>query len=163
MHAAAAGDIQMQPGDSIHHSPPSPAARPRLFTVLGQTGALVFLCDLVVLTLYVWLISVGTWTHWPTRWYSYDALATSFSRGRLWLDEGLLPPCSPFLILMSPLPARAYLSQDASLYKGRFYLYFGPVPALLLLPAKTCSPGASGTNISSSSVRPASSSSNHFF
>ncbi|HEX8990666.1 MAG TPA: hypothetical protein VF784_03220, partial [Anaerolineales bacterium] len=34
--------------------------------------------------------------------------------------------------------------QDLSLYKGRFYLYWGPVPALLLVPIKSLIPGVIG-------------------
>jgi hypothetical protein len=136
----------MQSSASIHHDPSPPAARRGLFTSeLYQVSALVFLCILLVLTLYVWLISVGTWTHWPTRWYSYDALATSIGRGHLWLDE---KPAPALLALSDPYDPAARQGvpypQDASLYKGRFYLYFGPMPALLLLPAKALIAGRIG-------------------
>ncbi len=92
----------------------------------------------IVLVVYVWLISVGTWTHWPGRWYSYDELATSFRQGRLFLPQ---KPDPALLALPNPYDpaARQGMSflQDASLYNGRYYLYFGPVPALILAPIKT--------------------------
>ncbi len=98
---------------------------------------LVVLVDAMLITLYVWLVSVGTWVHWPGRWQVYDALATSFSHGQLSLSER---PNPSLLALADPYDpaARAGIPfpQDLSLFHGRFYAYFGPVPALILLPLK---------------------------
>ena len=62
----------------------------------------------------------------------YNLLADSFLAGKLSL---LLKPATELLRLPDPYDPAANGSlrlHDASLYKGRYYLYFGPVPALLL-------------------------------
>lgn len=68
----------------------------------------------------------------PTLPLSYPALATQFLRGRLSLP---LEPDSRLLMLPDPYDTDAnlpYRVLDASLYHGKFYLYFGAVPALVL-------------------------------
>jgi hypothetical protein len=107
-----------------------PVQRPHIFLLAG-------ICALFVLVVYVWLISVGTWIEWPGRSNYYDQLATSFGRGQLALD---IKPDPALLALPNPYDtdARAGIDYplDMSLFKGRFYVYFGPVPALLLLLPK---------------------------
>jgi len=102
-----------------------------------QVFLLVFLCDLFILTVYVWLISGGSWTNWPTLNNYYDQLATSFAHGQLSLQA---KPDPALLVLRNPYNYNARngipYPPDISLYKGKFYLYFGPVPALILLIAK---------------------------
>ncbi len=92
-----------------------------------QVFLLVFLCDLFVLTVYVWLISAGSWTNWPTITHYYDQLATSFTHGQLSLkakpDPALLAltnPYDPNSRKGIPYPG------DISLHKGKFYLVFRP-------------------------------------
>jgi hypothetical protein len=106
---------------------------------------LVILCDLFVLTVYIWLISIGHWTKWPASSSYYYSLATSFSRGQLSLD---LKPYPALLALPNPYDpdARTGIAypQDVSLYRGKFYLYFGPVPALILVIARILSSGVIG-------------------
>jgi hypothetical protein len=97
---------------------------------------------LLVLTAYVWLVSIGTWTKWPQTYSHYDMLAAAFRLGQLYLEK---QPSPALLALPNPYdPAMLkdvpYL-MDASLYRGRYYLYFGPVPALILLVAKFLIPG----------------------
>jgi hypothetical protein len=92
---------------------------------------------LLVLAAYVWFVSTGTWTRWPTASTYYNQLASAFAQGHLWLD---LKPNPEVLALANPYDPEmrtgvTYLS-DASLYQGKYYLYFGPVPALLVLPVK---------------------------
>jgi len=98
-----------------------------------QVFLFVFLCDLFVLTVYAWLVSAGSWTNWPTLTTYYDQLATSFAHGQLSLEA---KPDSALLALSNPYdPSERHLltyPKDFSLYKGRYYLYFGPVPAMLL-------------------------------
>ncbi len=96
-----------------------------------------------VLVGYVWIVSLGTWTKWPEAYdYShYDKLASGFLHGQLFLQEA---PSAELLALSNPFDAAQrgdmpYLI-DASLFEGRYYLYFGPVPALLLLPIKVLVP-----------------------
>ena len=105
-------------------------------------------CCLIILTVYVWLISVGTWTRWPTHWYAYDSLATSFLHGQLSLETR---PDPALLALSNPYDPAARQGipypQDASLYNGRFYFYFGPFPALFLVIAKSFIPGQIGDQV----------------
>lgn len=110
-------------------------------TVLLLTLVSVF----IVLGAYIWLISCGLWTNWPPTTTYYDQLATSFSHGNLALEA---KPDPALLALPNPydpsqrtgIPAPT----DISLFKGKFYLYFGPAPALLLLVARILLPGGIG-------------------
>ena len=92
---------------------------------------------LFILLIYAWLISFGSWTYWPTLTSYYDQLASSFDHGRLSLD---IKPDPALLALANPYDpaARTGLNalNDASLYKGKYYLYFGPVPAVFLAIVK---------------------------
>jgi hypothetical protein len=105
----------------------------------------IILCSILILTLYVWIVSRGTWTQWPTRTTYYDQQAASFAHGQLALAA---KPNAALLTLSDPyVPAnRANIPfpLDVSLYGGKFYLYFGPVPALLLLLPKTLVRGPIG-------------------
>ena len=67
-------------------------------------------------------------------WHHYDYLVDGFLEGQASLS---VRPAPELLALRDPYdpslngPWRLW---DASLYHGRFYLYFGPTPVLLLLP-----------------------------
>jgi hypothetical protein len=84
---------------------------------------------------YVFFITAGTFTDWPTWNANYNQLAEGFRAGHLYIPSVPSPQ-----LLAKPDPfawsnfGLWYL--DASLYKGHYYLYWGPVPALLLLVAK---------------------------
>ncbi len=118
----------------------------RLKTALLGPGVLVTIaCDLVLLLAYIWFISIGTWTHWPTASSAYDQLATAFAQGHTWLDQqpdprilALSDPYDPGQRSGLPYPL------DYSLFQGRYYLYWGPAPALLLLAVKWLHPGVIG-------------------
>ncbi len=96
--------------------------------------ALTFGCVAAVLLAYVWYISVGSWTTWPESGTYFDQQARAFLHGQLALE---LPPDPQLLALENPYdPAQRgqmEFPRDMSLHNGRFYLYFGPVPALVLL------------------------------
>ena len=88
---------------------------------------------LLVVMIYIWFGSSGTWTTWtsPTRYYA--KLAESFEIGELYLleepDQNLLMLSNPY----DPLARKnTKAPTDYSLYKEKFYLYWGPVPALFL-------------------------------
>ena len=91
------------------------------------------LAILLVITAYVWFISFGSWSKWPVTSNYYDQLATAFEHGSLSLE---IKPNQTLVALPDPYDpsARAGLNypKDVSLYKGKYYLYFGPVPALIL-------------------------------
>jgi hypothetical protein len=94
----------------------------------------IALAVLVIIAVYAWFVSFGTWTVWPTRTTVYQQLANSFADGQLYLKR---TPDAALLALENPYnpKARAGYSypQDASLYDGKYYYYFGPVPALMLM------------------------------
>src|SRR5271157_4620469 len=93
---------------------------------------------LLIITVYVWLISFGSWFKWPATGNYYDQLATAFEHRSLSIET---KPTRALLALPDPYDpsARAGINypKDFSLYNGKYYLYFGPVPALILASFKS--------------------------
>jgi len=91
-------------------------------------AALVIVVELV----YVWYVSVGQMREWPPTSNMYSTLAESFARGRLDL---LVDPPPELIRLENPYDPiqRQGLSvlHDASYFRGRYYAYWGPAPAVL--------------------------------
>ncbi|MDZ4158859.1 MAG: hypothetical protein U1B80_03625, partial [Anaerolineaceae bacterium] len=90
-----------------------------------------------VALVYIWVLTAGKMTVWTPHSQYYDRLASSFLEGQASLLES---PPSELLNLENPYDWRAregidYL-WDVSLYDGKYYLYWGPVPALAALPYK---------------------------
>ena len=85
---------------------------------------------------YVFFVSAGRLTHWPTYLTFLDDLAEGFRAGHLHLAveprPALLAKANPFDPAWKDL-----WYWDASLHGGHYYLYWGPVPALLLAGWKT--------------------------
>ncbi len=112
-------------------------SRPRQVYLLG--------CLIVIFSLitYTWYASVGRWTDWPESTDYYDQLASSFQHGKLWLEE---EPSPELLSLPNPYDYSARKSAnisflwDATLYQGKYYLYWGPMPALILAFIKSIFP-----------------------
>ncbi len=92
----------------------------------------------IILIFYLWLITYGNWTAWGHTTSYYDKLATSFSEGHLYInikpDPALLAVPNPYSPQNRP-PIQNDV-WDMALYNGKFYLYWGPVPALLITPLK---------------------------
>jgi hypothetical protein len=90
---------------------------------------------LAVELIYVFVISAGHFTHWPVTTKYVNDLAEGFRHGHLHLAT---EPPPALLAAPNPFdPANAgYWLWDASLYRGHYYLYWGPVPALLLAAFK---------------------------
>jgi F0F1-type ATP synthase assembly protein I len=111
----------------------------------NHSHGLTILPGFLVIVIYVWLISAGLWITWPRTTNYYAQLATAFQHGQLFLK---ITPDSALVALPNPYDPGARsgipVLLDASLYKGRYYLYFGPVPALLLLIIKPLFSGAVG-------------------
>jgi hypothetical protein len=88
---------------------------------------------LFVLGIYLWFIGIGPWRERGYTSDYYSRLATSFRNGHLYLEE---QPDPDLLALPNPYDHRARkdvsVVGDASLYKGKYYLYFGPFPSLLI-------------------------------
>lgn len=92
---------------------------------------------------YTWTATAGTWTNWfPGKFSYYDSQANAFLHGQLALLE---KPDPRLLALANPYSfwerheSIPYI-WDSSLYQGRFYLYWGPAPALLAAGIKLLFP-----------------------
>ncbi|MCC7118635.1 MAG: hypothetical protein IT310_08935 [Anaerolineales bacterium] len=113
----------------------NPSAR----TLYDRGREYAFLVPLTgtILLIYVWLVSSGAWTHWvsPTRYYAN--LARGFANGNLFIPD---KPDLRLSELQNPYDPieRAGIDApiDLSYYNGRYYLYWGPVPALILVPVQ---------------------------
>lgn len=107
----------------------------------------VLIAFLAVIFIYVWYCSYESWTKWPTHTLFYDPLATAFADGSLALEEKVDPS---ILLLTNPYDPgerkRKGLDfpMDYSLYDGKYYLYFGPIPALPLVLLKFFGVGTIG-------------------
>ena len=107
----------------------------RLFSTCGPDWidlGIGFSLFLVIIS-YVWFVSFGLWTTWSHTTEYYDQLATAFTHGSLSVEKEVDPA---LLALANPYnPAEREginYPLDFSLYNGKYYLYFGPAPALLL-------------------------------
>jgi hypothetical protein len=66
-------------------------------------------------------------------WHHYEYLAEGFARGHTYLS---VDPDPELLALRDPYDSNANTGHklwDASLYRGKYYLYFGPAPAVLMM------------------------------
>src|SRR5215212_6650762 len=81
---------------------------------------------------YVWIITIGRMEKWPSGKDYYWMLTQSFQKGQTYLP---VEPNPALLKLENPydLQQRKGLDYlwDTTLYKGKYYLYWGPVPAVL--------------------------------
>ncbi|NPV76165.1 MAG: hypothetical protein HPY59_07290 [Anaerolineae bacterium] len=92
---------------------------------------------------YWWVVTSGQWTVWPTATSYYDKLADAFLHGQVSLLE---KPSFELLSLKDPydlqerLESGASYPSDVSLYQGKFFVYWGPAPALIFLAIKNLAP-----------------------
>ena len=86
-----------------------------------------------VVATYVWYVSVGHWTGWPKTSSYYQQLADAFRAGQVSLlekpDPKLLNLADPYELANRQNVAYPW---DVVFYHGQFFLYWGPVPALVL-------------------------------
>lgn len=86
---------------------------------------------LAIAWIYAYFGSAGRpLKHWPVYMTEYDMLSDSFRRGHTYLP---IVPHPALVAAENPYdPVNMNLwALDESYYKGRYYLYWGPVPALL--------------------------------
>jgi len=136
---------------AIQDSPPALWWQKQAFVkeVLGQkprrASILAGLAFLLVTAAYIWFVSSGLWTTWPDTTDYYDQLGSSFRHGQLALAS---PPDPALLTLSNPydpeLRKDIEIGVDYTLYQGRYYLYWGPVPALILAALKIFGPITAG-------------------
>ncbi|HLK93300.1 MAG TPA: hypothetical protein VKZ18_25640 [Polyangia bacterium] len=112
----------------VSSGPPPAHRRSRLMTLVAAA--------LAVELLYLFVISAGRLTHWPPMTNYMNDLAEGFRHWHLHLAT---EPPAALLAKPNPFdPANAgYWLWDASFHGGHYYLYWGPVPALLLAAVKT--------------------------
>jgi hypothetical protein len=127
--------VKPRPKPQSNPNPPSdsqPARKQIPRKQLERAAWLVF--SLLLVASYCW---TATSSNDPFEWRQpkkdfYNLLADAFLAGQLHL---LVAPSPQMLALPNPYdPARnaGLRLHDASLYNGRYYLYFGPTPALVL-------------------------------
>jgi hypothetical protein len=94
--------------------------------------ALVLLC---IEFIYIFIVSAGKFVDWPTYNNNYDMQAEGFRKGHLYLS---VEPSPELLAKENPLdPANSqYWIADLSLYKGKYYNYWAPLPAMALAAFK---------------------------
>jgi len=88
---------------------------------------------LLVMLVYIWFISSGSWLNWVSPTHYYADLARGFLKGHLYLPIKVNPS-----LLTSPDPWKPTISgksqgpTDVSYFQGKYYLNWEPVPALIL-------------------------------
>jgi hypothetical protein len=106
----------------------------KLFGWLSQNRSNIWLILLgcCLIWMYVWIITIGRIDTWPSGRNYYWLLTQAFQHGQTYL---MVEPNPELLKLENPYDYRQrrgleYL-WDTTLYKGKYYLYWGPVPAVL--------------------------------
>ena len=95
-----------------------------------------FTLPLVILVtlIYIWYVSAGTWIKWVSATHLYDDMARGFLKGNLYLPTKvnfkLLPIANPNDNSVGLKPSGPL---DVSYFAGKYYIYWGPAPAILLL------------------------------
>lgn len=104
-----------------------------IHTSTGRVYLAVGMLSGFIIIVYIWFISIGLWTAWPNETSYYDLLATAFSRGHLAVDVQPDPALLAMENVYEPGNREGIpMLWDATLYKGKYYLYWGPSPALFL-------------------------------
>ena len=96
---------------------------------------------IIIVLIYVWLSTGGTMYKLYNTTYYYNYLTDAFLHGQTHL---LIEPAKELLALPDPYDPQANVKwrlHDASLFNGKYYLYWGPVPALVLMLFKHFSSG----------------------
>jgi hypothetical protein len=87
-----------------------------------------------VVAFYVWTADSAShpfrWTRGETGYY--DLLTRGFLAGHLYVAVTPVPELLALADPFDPVANARYRVHDMSLYHGKYYLYFGPVPALTL-------------------------------
>lgn len=100
------------------------------------------LASLIVIVTALWYITAGTFTQWTPYSRYYDRQADAFLAGQLpLLDQ---PPAELAQVKnLYDWKAREGINYlwDASYYQGKYYIYWGPVPALVAAAIKFIHPG----------------------
>lgn len=108
-------------------------SRPGVASVRCMAGVIVVAGSLIA----VWLVTAGTMTDFSRTTFYFDSLAEGFRHGQLSLLE---IPDRRLAALSNPFDYRQRgdipVIWDASYYHDKYFLYWGPVPALLVYTVK---------------------------
>jgi hypothetical protein len=115
---------------------PALTADARITVVMLRRLLGLILMLALIEAVYVYVVSAGTGSSWPTYMGYYDLLADGLRADHLHLSveppPELLAQANPF----DPANAQYWLG-DVSLYGGHYYLYWGPLPAVFLAGFKS--------------------------
>ncbi|MEX0787183.1 MAG: hypothetical protein WD906_07705 [Anaerolineales bacterium] len=121
------------PGPEPERPIPSAAGPERRRVALATMAATVA----VIAITYVGLVSVWHWTQWPATTSYYGMLAEAFTQGKTYLP--IVPPPG-LLTLENPYSPGAHgllgVIGNLSYYQGKYYMYWGPAPAVALAVLK---------------------------
>lgn len=106
-------------------SPPPPVHR-----LYARFACLGVVC--LALFAYTWIVSAGYLRHWPAYTYYFDLLADGFLCGQTDLAISPRPDLLSLADPYDPQQSWGVAVHDASLYHQKYYLYWGPFPALTL-------------------------------
>lgn len=110
-----------------------------LHSAYGRFSIALTALNIAIFLIYLWFGSDGLWKSMHNETNYYDLLANAFAKGQLELD------IQPDPALLAITDESLYepgnregipVLWDATLYNGKYYLYWGPVPALVLTPLK---------------------------
>ncbi|MDO9300253.1 MAG: hypothetical protein Q7T89_02680 [Anaerolineales bacterium] len=98
----------------------------------NQSNIWLILLGCCLVWMYVWIVTIGRLDKWPSGKNYYWMLSQAFQQGQTHL---LVDPNPELLKLENPYDHHQrkgleYL-WDTTLYNGKYYLYWGPVPAAL--------------------------------
>ena len=92
----------------------------------------------VIILIYAWFVTFGNMTTWNHTSQYYQRLADAFAKRQLYVGvnpgKALLDAPDPY----DPQSRGAFQDEiwDMSYYDGKLYYYWGPIPALMILPLK---------------------------
>lgn len=87
-----------------------------------------------ILLIQVMDASAGGWWRWPQHTHFYSHLADGFLHGQVSLPDRPDPRMLALPDPYDPIQNSAYRLHNAVLYKGKYFVYWGPTPALLAIP-----------------------------
>ena len=106
----------------------------RIVITIGMVSVLSVL-------LYLWVFTAGTMTEWPNGSHYFYKLGNAFSNRQLHLIE---EPSPELLSSENPYShkdrGRIPVLWDALFYEGKYYLYWGPIPGLMVAALQPISP-----------------------
>jgi len=92
-----------------------------------------------IIAIYAWFVTFGNFTTWNHTSQYYSRLANAFEKGHTNINlnpgDALINAIDPYdPKSRAPFPDEVW---DMSFYKGKLYYYWGPVPALIIMPLQS--------------------------